>query len=147
MSIPNRVTLDDVNKKISKCKTLAADVKEILKTFLDLNAYITHERDQKIVELEEKYEVARNEQEEKINELTTKVEMLTEKLATFENSENKIQELRDYVDENDAYERRDSLIFSGRIMKAGVNPIPAGCWCQPIPAGGGPYGPPYFSRN
>ena len=24
----------------------------------------------------------------------------------------------------------------------GLNPIPAGCWCQPIPAGGGAIWPP-----
>ena len=137
----SHTSLDDVANKIAKSSSLTTESKEIFSTFLSFVSCITEDRDHKITSLEQKveqnrilYEERAKKQDEIISALESSLEFsqksydermdqLQNKVITLEkkisdnNSENKIQELRNYVDENDAYERRDSLIISGKCIK------------------------------
>ena len=108
-------TFEDVSRKISKSSTLSKEAKEIFKCLLTVVASITNDRDKKISTLEQKMEANRIKHEEQILCLQNQINTLNVKMEKSENSDKQIQKLRDYVDENDQYERRDSLIISGNI--------------------------------
>ena len=113
MSNQRKTSHDDVSRKISTSK-LSSENKEIFTLFLALFSTINAERDAKIVQLEQKMEENRIKGEEKVKDLETQMQTLQSKISSIESSQSKnIKSLQNNVDENDQYERKDTLIVSG----------------------------------
>lgn len=141
----SRTSYDSVAKKINESKALNSETKEIFKLFLTLLQTLNKDRDQKVAEIDQKFAESHIKNREKLEHLqTTVTEKIDSEIDKIENKMSSVLEKNDekllnaneevarlknevavskkFVDEQDAYIRRETLIFSGdKIPKATAN--------------------------
>ena len=110
---PTNSPLNSVSRKISSSK-LTAETKEIFTLLVTLFTTLQSTQESSLQEILNKIERNNNEQNSKISDLQARITSLEERLETVSTTHSRTtRSLQSDIDNNDQYERRDTLILSG----------------------------------
>ena len=116
-----KLTFEDVENKIDH-SCLTSESKSIFKLFSELFKTVIYERDTKITSLEQKVEENRNKMEFRLAAVEEELGKVKTDLSAALSSNSKLrsqlQVSQNAHDELEAYGRRESLVFSGNVVKA-----------------------------
>ena len=114
----------DVGKKLDS-SSLSSETKQIFRLVIELFKSVTSTRDTKVAELDQKFAMYQSKSDEKIKDLQQQTDNLKQDVETAatenKNLRDEVRLLRNSQDEQDAYVRRESLIFSGSKVKPSGN--------------------------
>ena len=113
-------TYSDIAKKVDT-SGLTTESKQIFRLIIELFKSITNERDSEVMQLKQKIEDNRNKAEVKSDDLQQQINNLEKHLVAANSEIHELQKsvnsLKNFQDDQDAYVRRESLIFSGSKVK------------------------------